>query len=596
MVNRNAIGPIRSVEDLEKIKERYRPVLAHRLTNETPDKKADENISFPRQILFCRGTSCMTGHSETLQAAFEKEIERRGWSDQVHVGMTGCFGFCDLGPVVIIHPEGILYCRVKPEDLPEICDDHLEQGNLVERLLYRSSSTGQPIKRLDENDFFRGQVRVALRNCGLIDPEDIHEYIAHDGYFALAKALMSMSPQQVVETVEASQIRGRGGAGFPSGKKWSFTAGVKDEKKYIVCNGDEGDPGAFMDRSLMEGDPHGIIEAMVIAGYAVAAHLGYLYVRADYTLAVHRLETAIGQAKAAGLLGKNILGSGFDFDLELRLGAGAFVCGEETALLRSVTGRRGEPRPRPPYPAVSGLWDRPTLLNNVETYANIPQIILRGPEWFATMGTERSKGTKVFSIAGKVNNTGLIEVPMGTTLRRIIYDIGGGIPQGRKFKAVQMGGPTGGILPEAHLDTPIDFDSLHEIGSMMGSGGIIVMDEQDCMVDMARFYLQFSVDESCGKCVPCRIGTKRLLEKVIAITEGRGEMEDLEIIEELSRDIKEGAICGLGQTAPNPVISTLNYFRDEVLAHIQDKRCPAGVCKVMHRPKMARKNKALSRG
>ncbi|QGG48602.1 NADH-quinone oxidoreductase subunit NuoF [Heliorestis convoluta] len=573
-----ALQKIQSLEDLNQIKEKTLPFLSLRLQNHSTVP-----APYSHSIMVCAGTGCLSSNSQKVKDRLVEEIKNRKLQDKVEIVKTGCFGFCELGPVVVVHPQGYFYCRVQPEDVTELFDNHIAQGKPVQRLLYKNPSTGEVTEKMDDNKFFQPQTRVSLRNCGVINPEELKEYIARDGYYALAKALMEMTPEEVVQAITASELRGRGGAGFPSGKKWAFTASVQQEMKYVVCNADEGDPGAFMDRSILEGDPHSILEAMAIAAYAVGAKEGYIYVRAEYPVAVERLERAIEDALQTGLLGENILGTGFSFTVEIRLGAGAFVCGEETALLRSVTGQRGEPRSRPPYPAVSGLWEKPTLLNNVETYANIPQIILQGPAWFASMGTEGSKGTKIFSLAGKINNTGLIEVPMGTTLRTIVYDIGGGIPQGKSFKAIQTGGPSGGCLPTEHLDKPIDYDSLTEIGSMMGSGGLIVMDESDCMVDIARFYLEFTQDESCGKCTPCRIGTKRLLEIVTGITEGRGSLSDLDMLVELGHDIQEASLCGLGQTAPNPVLSTLEYFRDEYEAHIKEKRCPAGVCKALAR-------------
>ena len=482
---------------------------------------------------------------------------------------------------MIVYPEGAFYSKVTLEDVAEIVDEHLLKGRIVKRLLYDEtiSADSDEIKSLNEVDFYKKQQRVALRNCGVINPENIDEYIAFDGYKALGKVLTEMTPEEVINTIKASGLRGRGGGGFPTGMKWEFAAKTQDDQKYVACNADEGDPGAFMDRSILEGDPHSVIEAMAIAGYAIGANQGYIYIRAEYPIAVDRLRIAIDQAKEYGLLGDNIFGTDFSFDLDLRLGAGAFVCGEETALLTSIEGKRGEPRPRPPFPAVKGLWMKPTLLNNVETYANICQIILNGSDWFNGIGTEKSKGTKVFALGGKINNTGLVEIPMGTTLREIIEEIGGGIPNGKKFKAAQTGGPSGGCIPASLMDTPIDYDSLMAIGSMMGSGGLIVMDEDNCMVDIAKFFLEFTVDESCGKCAPCRIGTKRLLEILTKITEGNGTMEDIDKLEELCYSIKESALCGLGQTAPNPVLSTLKYFREEYIAHVKDKKCPAGVCK-----------------
>ena len=531
-------------------------------------------------VLVCGGTGCSSSNSQQIIDALETEIAAAGLSDEVKVVKTGCFGLCALGPIMIIYPEGSFYSEVKPSDVPEIVEEHLLKGRIVKRLLYKETvQEDNSVKSLNETNFYAKQHRVALRNCGVINPENIDEYIAVDGYQALGKVLTEMTPQQVIDVILASGLRGRGGAGFPTGKKWSFAAANQADQKYVCCNADEGDPGAFMDRSVLEGDPHVVLEAMAIAGYAIGASQGYIYVRAEYPIAVHRLQIAIKQAREYGLLGKDIFGTGFDFDIDLRLGAGAFVCGEETALMNSIEGHRGEPRPRPPFPAVKGLFAKPTILNNVETYANIPQIILKGADWFASMGTEKSKGTKVFALGGKINNTGLVEVPMGTTLREIIEEIGGGIPNGKKFKAAQTGGPSGGCIPAEHLDVPIDYDNLLAIGSMMGSGGLIVMDEDTCMVDIAKFFLEFTVDESCGKCTPCRVGTKRLYEMLDKITRGQATMEDLDKLEELCYYIKNNSLCGLGQTAPNPILSTLRYFRDEYVAHIVDKTCPAGVCK-----------------
>ena len=531
-------------------------------------------------VLICGGTGCSSSNSQLIIDEMEKEIAAAGLSDEVKVVKTGCFGLCALGPIMIIYPEGSFYSEVKPSDAHEIVQEHLLKGRIVKRLLYKETvQEGNNVKSLNETNFYAKQHRVALRNCGVINPENIDEYIAVDGYAALGKVLTEMTPQQVIDEILASGLRGRGGAGFPTGKKWSFAAVNEADQKYVCCNADEGDPGAFMDRSILEGDPHVVLEAMAIAGYAIGASQGYIYVRAEYPIAVHRLQIAIKQAREYGLLGKDIFGTGFDFDIDLRLGAGAFVCGEETALMTSIEGHRGEPRPRPPFPALKGLFQKPTILNNVETYANVPQIILKGAEWFASMGTEKSKGTKVFALGGKINNTGLVEVPMGTTLREIIEEIGGGIPNGKKFKAAQTGGPSGGCIPAEHLDVPIDYDNLIAIGSMMGSGGLIVMDEDTCMVDIAKFFLEFTVDESCGKCTPCRVGTKRMYEILDKITRGQATMEDLDKLEELCYYVKNNALCGLGQTAPNPILSTLRYFRDEYIAHIQDKTCPAGVCK-----------------
>ena len=531
-------------------------------------------------VLVCGGTGCSSSNSQQIIDALETEIAAAGLSDEVKVVKTGCFGLCALGPIMIIYPEGSFYSEVKPTDVPEIVQEHLLKGRIVKRLLYQETvQEDNNVKSLNETQFYAKQHRVALRNCGVINPENIDEYIAVDGYEALGKVLTEMTPQQVIDTILASGLRGRGGAGFPTGRKWAFAAANQADQKYVCCNADEGDPGAFMDRSVLEGDPHVVLEAMAIAGYAIGASQGYIYVRAEYPIAVHRLQVAIKQAREYGLLGKDIFGSGFDFDIDLRLGAGAFVCGEETALMTSIEGHRGEPRPRPPFPAVKGLFQKPTILNNVETYANVPQIILKGADWFASMGTEKSKGTKVFALGGKINNTGLVEVPMGTTLREIVEEIGGGIPNGKKFKAAQTGGPSGGCIPAEHLDIPIDYDNLLAIGSMMGSGGLIVMDEDTCMVDIAKFFLEFTVDESCGKCTPCRVGTKRLYEILDKITRGEATMEDLDKLEELCYYIKNNSLCGLGQTAPNPILSTLRYFRDEYVAHIVDKTCPAGVCK-----------------
>ncbi len=534
---------------------------------------------FRSHILVCGGTGCTSSGSARIVTAFEKELATAGLDKEVKVIKTGCFGLCALGPIVVVYPEGAFYSQVKPEDIPEIVEEHLLKGRIVKRLLYSETVQEDTVKSLGETDFYKKQRRVALKNCGVIDPENINEYIAYDGYMALGKVLSEMTPEEVVKCILDSGLRGRGGGGFPTGKKWAFAAAQPKGIKYVCCNADEGDPGAFMDRSVLEGDPHVVLEAMSIAGYAIGAQQGYIYVRAEYPIAVKRLQVAISQAREMGLLGKNILGTGFDFDIDIRLGAGAFVCGEETALMTSIEGHRGEPRPRPPFPAVKGLFGKPTILNNVETYANVPQIILNGPEWFSSMGTERSKGTKVFALGGKIHNTGLVEVPMGTTLREIVEEIGGGIPGGKKFKAAQTGGPSGGCIPAQYLDIPVDYDNLIEIGSMMGSGGLIVMDEDTCMVDIAKFFLEFTVDESCGKCTPCRIGTKRLYELLDKITKGKATMEDLDKLETLCYHIKENALCGLGQTAPNPVLSTLKYFRDEYIAHIQEKRCPAGVCK-----------------
>ena len=530
-------------------------------------------------VLVCGGTGCTSSNSQKIIEAMEAEIKAKGLDKEVQVIRTGCFGLCALGPIMIVYPEGCFYSEVKVEDVPEIVEEHLLKGRMVKRLLYKETVTPTEVKGLHDTAFYKKQKRVALANCGVINPEDINEYIAYDGYQALAKCLTQLTPEQVIQIVKDSGLRGRGGGGFPTGLKWSFTAANKADQKYVVCNADEGDPGAFMDRSVLEGDPHCLIEAMIICGYATGATEGYVYVRAEYPIAVARLQIAINQAKEMGLLGKDIFGSGFDFDLHIKLGAGAFVCGEETALMTSIEGNRGEPRPRPPYPAVKGLFGKPTTENNVETFANIPAIIRNGGEWFASMGTEKSKGTKVFALGGKIANTGLVEIPMGTTLRDIIYEIGGGIPGGKKFKAAQTGGPSGGCIPASLIDTPIDYDNLTAIGCMMGSGGLIVMDEDNCMVDIAKFFLDFTVDESCGKCTPCRVGTKRLREMLDKITDGKATLEDLDKLEELCHYIKDNSLCGLGQTAPNPVLATLKFFRDEYVAHVVDKKCPAGVCK-----------------
>ena len=532
-------------------------------------------------VLVCGGTGCTSSNSAAIIEALEKEIEAKGLKDEVKVIKTGCFGLCALGPVMVVYPEGSFYSEVKVENIPEIVEEHLLKGRIVKHLLYDETVQTESIKSINETNFYKKQKRVALRNCGVIDPENIEEYIAMDGYQALAKALTEMTPEDVINVVKESGLRGRGGGGFPTGLKWSFTAKNEADQKYVVCNADEGDPGAFMDRSVLEGDPHCVIEAMTICGYATGATEGYIYVRAEYPIAVHRLEIAIKQAREYGLLGKDIFGSGFDLDLHIRLGAGAFVCGEETALMTSIEGNRGEPRPRPPYPAVKGLFAKPTTENNVETFANIPQIILHGAEYFNCMGTEKSKGTKVFALGGKICNTGLVEIPMGTTLREIIEDIGGGIPNGKKFKAAQTGGPSGGCIPASLIDTEIDYDNLTAIGCMIGSGGLIVMDEDSCMVDIAKFFLDFTVDESCGKCTPCRIGTKRMMEILEKITSGKGTLEDIDELESLASYIKDNSLCGLGQTAPNPVLATLRFFRDEYIAHVVDKKCPAGVCKAL---------------
>lgn len=579
---------MKSLEQLHEICERMRKVVQLREENAKEilekaamcesGKDADGN-TYRTHVLVCGGTGCTSSGSARIRERLEKEIEANGLSDEVCVVKTGCFGLCELGPIMIVYPEGTFYSMVQEEDIPEIVTEHLLKGNVVKHLLYEETVKADKIIPLNETNFYKKQHRVALRNCGVINPEKIDEYIGTGGYEALGIVLTEKKPEDVIQILLDSGLRGRGGAGFPTGLKWKFAAGNDADQKYVCCNADEGDPGAFMDRSILEGDPHAVLEAMAIAGYAIGASQGYIYVRAEYPIAVQRLEIAIEQAREYGLLGKNIFDSGFDFDIELRLGAGAFVCGEETALMTSIEGNRGEPRPRPPFPALKGLFQKPTILNNVETYANIPQIIVNGPEWFASMGTEKSKGTKVFALGGKIHNTGLVEIPMGTTLREIVEEIGGGVPNGKKFKAAQTGGPSGGCIPAEHLDIPIDYDNLLSIGSMMGSGGLIVMDEDTCMVDIAKFFLEFTVDESCGKCTPCRIGTRRMLEILEKITKGQATMEDLDKLEELCYHLQSNSLCALGQTAPNPVLSTLRYFRDEYIAHIVDKKCPAGVCK-----------------
>ena len=530
-------------------------------------------------VLVCGGTGCTSSGSQKIIDALENEIKANGLESEVQVVKTGCFGLCALGPIMIVYPEGTFYSMVKEEDIPEIVSEHLLKGRIVSRLVYDETVADDGIKSLNETDFYKKQMRIALRNCGVINPEEIDEYIGCDGYEALGKVLTTMTPDEVIDTILDSGLRGRGGGGFPTCLKWKLAKGNDADQKYVCCNADEGDPGAFMDRSILEGDPHVVLEAMAIAGYAIGATQGYIYIRAEYPIAVDRLNVAIAQAREYGLLGKNIFGTDFCFDIELRLGAGAFVCGEETALMTSIEGHRGEPRPRPPFPAVKGLFGKPTILNNVETYANIPRIILLGADWFKSIGTEKSKGTKVFALGGKIKNTGLVEIPMGTTLREVVEEIGGGIPNGKSFKAAQTGGPSGGCIPASLIDTPIDYDNLIAIGSMMGSGGLIVMDEDTCMVDIAKFFLEFTVDESCGKCTPCRIGTKRLLEMLDKITKGQATLEDIDKMEELCYYIKDNSLCGLGQTAPNPVLSTLQYFRDEYISHVVDKKCPAGVCK-----------------
>ncbi len=559
------------LENIRKIREEKRQELDIRVNSQVGTKE--------KHILVCHGTGCTSSKSPKIIENFRKIIEEKN-IENVRVIQTGCFGLCAKGPIVIIRPEDTFYAMVKPEDCEEIIQSHIIEGKPVERLLCKDID-GTVVQKLDDLTFYKKQKRIALKNCGKIDPEQIDEYIAFDGYKALEKVLLEMTPEEVIEEVEKSGLRGRGGAGFPTGKKWRLTRDVEGDQKYVVCNADEGDPGAFMDRSILEGDPHSVVESMIIAGYAIGANQGYIYVRAEYPIAVQRFGVAIKQAREYGLLGKNIFGTDFSFDIEIRLGAGAFVCGEETALLESIEGKRGQPRVKPPYPANSGLWGKPTLINNVETYANITRIILNGAEWYSSIGTENSKGTKVFALGGNVVNVGLVEVPMGTTLREIVYDIGGGIPNGRGFKAAQTGGPSGGCIPAEHLDTPIDYESLKAIGSMMGSGGLIVMDDTKCMVNLAKFYLSFTVDESCGKCTPCRIGTKRMLELLEKITSGNGDKEDLEKLEELANSIPKTAVCGLGQSAPNPVLSTLKYFRQEYLEHVNEKVCKTGECKAL---------------
>ena len=568
---------IKSREDINRIRESKKADLEIRIDKEAAPTQTGGRM----HILVCGGTGCTSSSSMKIIEKMETLIAENSMADEIKVVKTGCFGLCAQGPIMMIYPDHLMYTQVQPEDVEEIFENHVKCGQVVTRLLAGNHEEGEVSNALESVDFFSRQMRVALRNCGAINPEDIDEYIARDGYLALEKVTGSMTPEEVIELIRASGLRGRGGAGFPTGVKWSFAAAQQVAQKYVCCNADEGDPGAFMDRSVLEGDPHSVIEAMAIAAYAIGANQGYVYVRAEYPIAVERLTIAINQAREYGLLGKDIFGTGFDFNLDIRLGAGAFVCGEETALMTSVEGRRGEPRPRPPFPAVKGLFGQPTILNNVETYANVPVIILKGAECFSGIGTEKSKGTKVFAVGGKIENTGLVEIPMGTTLREIVFDIGGGVPNGKKFKAAQTGGPSGGCIPASQLDTPIDYESLIALGSMMGSGGLIVMDEDTCMVDLAKFFLEFTVDESCGKCPPCRIGTKRMLEILTRITEGKGVPDDIEKLETLARDIKAAALCGLGQTAPNPVLSTLRYFRDEYMAHVIDKKCPAGVCKSM---------------
>jgi NADH-quinone oxidoreductase subunit F/NADP-reducing hydrogenase subunit HndC len=569
-----------TVEELKKTKDEYSDLVKVRKLIASEGEKLAKKTGYRKQILVCGGTGCTSSGSRKVIEALESELKKQGLEKEVLVVKTGCFGLCALGPIMIVYPEGAFYAQATPEGVIRVVDEHIKKGNIVKDLLYKETvHEDGSIISLSETNFYKKQMRIALRNCGVINPEDIKEYIATRGYEALAKVVTSMSPDDVINELLESGIRGRGGAGFPTGKKWAFAKASVSDIKYVCCNADEGDPGAFMDRSILEGDPHAIIEAMAIAGYTIGAKQGYIYVRAEYPVAVERLEIAIGQAREYGLLGDNIFGTNFSFDIEIRLGAGAFVCGEETALMTSIEGHRGEPRPRPPFPAVKGLFGKPTVLNNVETYANIPQIIRKGAKWYSSLGTETSKGTKVFALGGKITNVGLVEIPMGTTLREIVEEIGGGIPNGKKFKAAQTGGPSGGCIPACHIDTPIDYEHLTALGSMMGSGGLIIMDEDTCMVDISKFYLNFTVDESCGKCTPCRIGTRRLLQFLEKITSGDGEPEDLDKIEELANHMKSSSLCALGQSAPNPVLSTIKYFKDEYIEHIVDKHCPAGVCK-----------------
>lgn len=573
---------MKSLNELRAIKNKMMCQVNLRLGGEAAIHAEAEGAQVHKNyILVCGGTGCTSNHSLDVVKAFETHLKEHGLQDDVKIIQTGCLGLCAKGPVVVVHPGSVYYEEVDPEKVEAIVNEHIVGGVPTDKYMLKEETTdGSPVKTMTESDFYTKQERIALRNCGVIDPENIDEYIATGGYEALGRCLTEMTPDEVIQTVLDSGIRGRGGAGFPTGKKWKFASGNRGEvQKYVCCNADEGDPGAFMDRSILEGDPHSVFEAMAIAGYAIGADQGYIYVRAEYPIAVNRLEIALKQAREYGLIGKDIFGTGFNFDIDLRLGAGAFVCGEETALLTSIEGNRGEPHPRPPFPAVKGLFGCPTILNNVETYANIPVIFNKGPEWFSSLGTELSPGTKVFALGGKINNTGLVEVPMGTTLRDVVENIGGGVPNGKKFKAAQTGGPSGGCIPSTYYDIPIDFENLKSIGCMMGSGGLIVMDEDSCMVDIAKFFLEFTVSESCGKCTPCRVGTKRMLEILTRISEGKGEMEDLEKLEELANFIQTNSLCGLGQTAPNPVLSTMRFFRDEYVAHIKDKTCPAGVCK-----------------
>ena len=569
-----------TINELNKIRDEKADLIKVRRVIAEEGVKLAEKTGYRKQVLVCGGTGCQSSGSKKVLEALEDELKIQGIENEILVVRTGCFGLCSLGPIMIVYPEGTFYAQATPEGVRRVVKEHLKEGNVCKDLLYKETvHEDGSIISLSETNFYKKQKRIALRNCGVIDPENIEEYIGTEGYQGLYKALTSMSQDDVIKEVLDSGIRGRGGAGFPTGRKWMFAKASQGDIKYVACNADEGDPGAFMDRSILEGDPHAIIEAMAIAAYAIGAHQGFVYVRAEYPVAVHRLSVALEQARERGLLGKDIFGTGFDFDIEIRLGAGAFVCGEETALMTSIEGHRGEPRPRPPFPAVKGLFGKPTVLNNVETLANIAQIIRKGAAWYSSMGTEGSKGTKVFALGGKITNVGLVEVPMGTTLREVVEEIGGGIPNGKKFKAAQTGGPSGGCIPAKYIDTPIDYDNLVALGSMMGSGGLIIMDEDTCMVDISKFYLEFTVDESCGKCTPCRVGTKRLLQILEKITSGKGEMEDIDKLEELANHMKSSSLCALGQSAPNPVLSTLKSFRDEYEAHIKDKKCPAGVCK-----------------
>ncbi len=572
------MNKINSFEELKKIYQEYKSSLDIRKATGIDDFVCEKN-NYKKEILICGGTGCKSAQSDLIKDNLEKEISKLGLEDEVYVSITGCFGFCEKGPIVKVTPDDVFYVHVTPEDAEEIINEHIVNGNVVQRLLYEEPTIKEKVKTQDEMTFYKKQVRIALRNCGLINPENIDEYIAEKGYLALGKCLTEYTPDDVINVILKSGLRGRGGGGFPTGKKWQFAKGYDADQKYIICNADEGDPGAFMDRSILEGDPNSVLEAMAIAGYAIGATKGNIYIRAEYPLAIQRLRIAINQAREYGLLGENILNSGFDFDIEIKYGAGAFVCGEETALIHSIEGNRGEPTNKPPFPAESGLWNKPTCVNNVETLANIPAIINNGSDWFSSIGTKSSAGTKVFALAGKINNVGLVEVPMGTTLREILYEVGGGIKFDKEFKAVQTGGPSGGCIPKEFLDTPIDFDSLSAIGSMMGSGGMIVMDEDNCMVDIAKFYLEFTKEESCGKCTPCRIGNTRLLEILERISKGEGDLSDLDKLQELSNTIKDTSLCALGQTSPNPILSTMKYFYDEYRSHVVDKICPAGVCK-----------------